>query len=69
MKKIILIMNVIVLILTISIVMLPNLWMISVVTDTDGLKGVAFPVIWTVYVVSIFLTAGFTLSWLIRGGK
>ncbi len=69
MKNIILIMNAIVLMLTLSIVILPNMWMISVVGGADGLKGVAFPVIWTVYAVSVFVTAGFTFSWLIKGGK
>ena len=69
MKNLILIMNAIVLMLTLSILILPNLWMISVVGGADGLQGVAFPVIWTVYAVSVFLTAGFTFSWLIKGGK
>jgi len=69
MKNIILIMNAVVLILTLSIAVLPNLWMISVVGGADGIKGVAFPVIWTVYAVSVFVTAGFTFSWVIKGGK
>jgi len=69
MKNLILIMNAIVLMLTLSIVILPNLWMISVVGGSDGLQGVAFPVIWTVYAVSVFVTAGFTFSWVIKGGK
>jgi lipopolysaccharide export LptBFGC system permease protein LptF len=69
MKKIILTMNAIVLMLTLSIVILPKFWIISVVGGADGIQGIAFPIMWTVYVVSVFLTAGFTLSWLIRGGK
>jgi len=69
MKNIILIMNAIVLMLTLSIVILPKLWMISVVGGADGLKGVAFPAIWMVYAVSVFVTAGFTFSWLIKGGR
>ena len=69
MKNIILIMNAIVLMLTLSIVVLPNLWMISVVGGEEGLKGIVFPVIWTVYAVSVFVTAGFTFSWLIKSGR
>ena len=69
MKNIILIMNAIVLMLTLSIVILPKLWMISVVGGADGLKAVAFPAIWTVYAVSVFVTAGFTFSWLIKGAR
>jgi len=69
MKNIILIMNAIVLILTLSIMILPNIWMISVVGGADGITGIGFPVMWTVYVVSVFVTAGFTFSWLIKGGK
>jgi len=69
MKNIILTMNAIVLMLTLSIVILPKFWIISVVGGADGIKGIAFPVMWTVYVVSVFVTAGFTFSWLIRGGK
>lgn len=69
MKNIVLAMNAIVLILTLSIVILPNLWMVSVVGGVDGLKGISFPMIWTVYAVTVFITAGFTFSWLIKGGK
>jgi len=69
MKNIILTMNAIVLMLTLSIVILPKLWIISIVGGADGIKGIAFPVMWTVYVGSVFVTAGFTFSWLIRGGK
>jgi len=69
MKNIILIMNATVLMLTLSIVVLPNLWMISVVGGEEGLKGIVFPVIWTVYAVSVFVTAGFTFSWLVKGGR
>ena len=69
MKNIILIMNAIVLMLTLSIVILPNMWMISVAEGADGIKGIVFPVIWIVYAVSVFVTAGFTFSWLIKGGK
>jgi len=69
MKNIILTMNAIVLMLTLSIVILPKFWIISIVGGADGIKGIAFPVMWTVYVVSVFVTAGFTFSWLIKGGK
>ncbi len=66
MKNIILAMNAIVLILTLSIVILPKVWMISVIGGEEGIKGVVFPVIWTVYAVSVFLTAGVTFSWLVK---
>lgn len=69
MKNIILIMNAIVLMLTLSIVVLPNLWMISVVGGEEGLKGIVFPVIWTVYAVSVFVTAGVTFSWLVKARR
>ncbi|CAA6824445.1 MAG: Unknown protein [uncultured Sulfurovum sp.] len=69
MKNLILIMNAIVLMLTLSIIILPNLWMISVVGGEEGLKGIAFPVIWTIYVISVFVTAGFTFSWLVKSGQ
>jgi hypothetical protein len=69
MKNLILIMNAILLMLTLSIMILPDLWMISVVGGADGITGIGFPVIWTVYAVSVFLTAGFTFSWVIKGGK
>jgi len=69
MKNIILIMNAIVLMLTLSIMILPNIWIISVVGGADGITGIGFPIMWTVYVVSVFLTAAFTFSWLVKGGK
>ena len=69
MKNVILAMNAIVLMLTLSIVILPKLWMVSVVGGADGLKGISFPVIWTVYAVSVFITAGFTFSWLVKSGR
>jgi len=66
MKNLILILNAMVLILTISIVIMPNLWMVSVVSGTDGVKGISFPLIWTVYAITVFVTTGITFSWLIR---
>ncbi|CAA6806629.1 MAG: Unknown protein [uncultured Sulfurovum sp.] len=69
MKNIVLAMNAIVLILTLSIVILPKLWMVSVVGGADGLKGISFPIIWTVYAVTVFITAGFTFSWLVKSGR
>ena len=69
MKNIVLAMNAIVLILTLSIVILPKLWMVSVVGGADGLKGISFPIIWTVYAVSVFITASFTFSWLVKSGR
>ena len=55
-----------VLIMTLSIVVMPNLWMVSVVSGADGLKGISFPVIWTVYAVLVFFSSAFTFSWLIK---
>jgi hypothetical protein len=66
MKNLILILNAIVLIMTLSIVVMPHLWTVSVVSDAEGLKGIAFPLIWTIYAVSVFITAGVTFSWLVR---
>ena len=66
MKNIVLILNVMVLIMTLSIVILPKVWMISVVGGVDGPTGVAFPPIWTIYGVLAFITSGVTISWLIR---
>ncbi|CAA6815284.1 MAG: Unknown protein [uncultured Sulfurovum sp.] len=66
MKNIVLAMNAALLILTLSIVILPNLWMVSVVAGEEGLKAISFPIIWTVYAVSVFVTASFTFSWLIK---
>jgi len=55
-----------VLMITLSIVIMPNLWMISIVGGADGFKGVSFPLIWTVYALLVFFTSAFTFSWLIR---
>jgi len=52
--------------MTLSIVVIPNIWMVSVVGGAEGLTGISFPVIWTVYAGMVFLTAGVTFSWLIR---
>ena len=66
MKNILLILHASVLIMTLSIVVMPNLWMVSVVSGAEGLKGVSFPLIWTVYAVLVFFTSAFTFSWLVR---
>ncbi len=55
-----------ILMMTLSIVIMPNLWMVSVVTGVDGLKGISFPPIWTVYAVLVFFTSAFTFSWLVK---
>jgi len=65
-KNILLIVHAMVLIMTLSIVVMPNLWMVSVVSGADGLKGISFPVIWTVYAVLVFFSSAFTFSWLIK---
>ena len=69
MKNIVLIMNAIVLVLTLSIIILPKVWMISIVGGADGPTGMVFPIIWTVYIGAVFLTAGLTFSWLVKRGK
>ena len=66
MKNLILILHAVILIMTLSIVIMPNLWMISVVEGAGGVKGIAFPLIWTIYAVTIFITSAITFSWLIR---
>jgi len=66
MKNLILILNAVVLIMTLSIVIMPNLWTVSVVSGADGLKGIAFPLIWTIYAGTVFVTAGISFSWLVR---
>jgi hypothetical protein len=66
MKNLILILHAGVLIMTLSIVIMPNLWMISVVEGADGVKGIAFPLIWTVYALTVFVASAVTFSWLVR---
>ncbi len=66
MKNFILILNALVLIMTLSIVVLPKFWIISVVEGADGVRGMAIPIIWTVYVGLVFITTAITFSWLTR---
>ena len=66
MKNILLILHASVLIMTLSIVIMPKLWMVSVVGGADGLKGISFPIIWTIYVALVFFTSAFTFSWLVK---
>ena len=66
MKNILLILHAGVLIMTLSIVVMPNVWMVSVVSGADGLKGISFPIIWTIYAVLVFFTSAFTFSWLVK---
>jgi len=65
-KNILLVLHAVILSMTLSIVLLPDIWMIKVVGGADGIKGVAFPPIWMVYAVSVFVTSGLTFSWLIK---
>ncbi len=65
-KNILLLLHAVVLVMTLSIVILPDIWMIKVVGGADGIKGIAFPLIWTVYAVMVFIASGFTFSWLIK---
>ena len=66
MKNIILVLQAIVLVMTLSIVLLPNIWTIQVVEGVDGLKGMVFPFIWTIYAITVFITSGLTFSWLVK---
>lgn len=66
MKNVVLFLNAVVLIMTLSIVILPNVWMVSVVNGEAGLQGIVFPMIWTVYAVFVFISAGVTFSWIIK---
>jgi hypothetical protein len=66
-KNILLLLHAIVLSMTLSIVVLPNLWTIQVVMGrADNVTGMVFPLIWTVYAVMVFITSGLTFSWLIK---
>jgi len=69
MKNILLVLHAIVLLMTLSVVILPNIWMIKMVGGADGLTGIVFPIIWMVYVVTIFVTSGLTFSWLVKHSK
>ena len=66
MKNILLLLHAIVLVMTLSIVLLPKIWMIQVVAGADGISGMVFPTIWMVYAITIFVASGLTFSWLIR---
>ena len=66
MKNILLVLHAVVLSMTLSIVILPNIWIIHVVEGADGLRGMVFPWIWTVYAVTVFITSGLTFSWLVK---
>ncbi len=65
-KNILLLLHAVVLVMTLSIVLLPNIWMVKVVGGADGIKGIAFPLIWTVYALIVFIASGLTFSWLIK---
>ena len=65
-KNILLLLHAIVLSMSLSIVVLPNIWMIHVVGGVDGITGVVFPLIWTLYAIMVFITSGLTFSWLIK---
>jgi len=64
-RNILLVFHAIVLSMTLSIVVLPDLWMIKVVGGAEGIKGIAFPMIWTVYAFTVFFVSGLTFSWLV----
>ena len=66
MKNLILILNALLLAMTISIVIMPKVWMISIVGGVDGVTGMSFPLIWTFYVGLVLLTSGLSFYWLLR---
>jgi hypothetical protein len=66
MKNLILILNALVLIMTLSMVVLPKFWILSVVGGADGPTGMVIPFIWTIYAVLVFVTSAVTFSWLAR---
>jgi len=66
MKNILLVLHAVVLSMTLSIVLLPNMWMIDIVGGVDAIKGYIVPIVWTVYVVMVFITSGLTFSWLVK---
>lgn len=66
MKNILLVLQAVVLVMTLSIVILPNVWTVHVVEGANGLQGMVFPLIWTVYAVTVFVTSGLTFSWLVK---
>jgi len=68
-KNILLILHATVLAMTLSILVLPNIWMIKMVGGADGMTGVVFPLIWMVYAITIFITSGLTFSWLVKYSK
>ena len=65
-RNILLILHAVVLSMTLSIVILPDVWMIKVVGGVDGIKGVVFPIIWIVYAITVFVVSGLTFSWLVK---
>ena len=65
-RNILLVLHAVVLMLTLSIVMLPDVWMIKVVGESKEIQGVVFPLIWTIYAGVVFLASAFTFSWLIQ---
>jgi len=67
-KNILLVLHAIVLSMTLSIVLLPDIWMVKVVGGEHAIKGVVIPIIWTVYAGAVFVTSGLTFSWLIKRG-
>jgi len=66
MKNFILVLHAVVLMMTLSIVILPKFWIVSIVGGVDGVRGMVIPLTWTVYIGLVFLTSVVTFSWLIR---
>jgi hypothetical protein len=66
MKNLILVLNALLLVMSLSIVIMPKVWMVSIVGGADGVTGMSFPLIWTFYVGLVFLTSALSFSWLLR---
>ena len=65
-KNIILVLNAVLISMTLSIVLLPKIWMVTAVGTPDTIKGIVIPLIWTVYAGLVFLSSGLSFSWLIK---
>jgi len=66
MKNLILILHALVLVMTLSIVVLPKFWIVTMVGGADGITGLSIPWIWTVYIAVVFLSSAVTFSWVTK---
>ena len=66
MKNLILILHALVLVMTLSIVVLPKFWVVTMVGDSGGVTGLSIPWIWTAYIAVVFLSSAITFSWVTK---